>query len=161
MIRPGQAKGPSLLGSPVPTPAIISTLLARWINFTVTFAQLSTDDTVSDYTLWTPPAGTVLHMSTMKHSAAFTGGTLTAYTLQAGLAVGADYSRYLPAFDVFQAPGASIYNFMSNHDGILIAAGMSVNIRALTGTASFLDQATAGSALFQFYVSNLNGTALP
>jgi streptogramin lyase len=113
-----------------------------WVKQTIGHAALSAAAIGNSVELFSLRAGGVIHAVKVKHSAAFTGGGISAYTLSVGV-IG-DLDRYSPAFDVFQAPG----NTVQQVSGIIGTEdhGAAVSIRlAAISTGDNLDQATAGS----------------
>lgn len=159
-MRPGQAKGPATRSATGGggTPSSISTLLGRWINFPISYIDFAIPTTILTIPLWTPPAGTIIHMSYLKTSVAFTGGLITTYTLAIGAGSGRE-GLFLSTYNVFQAVAADAYNFSSNHNDVFIAAGSGLTATAIADDG--LNTAIAGAATLQLYVSNLFGTALP
>lgn len=119
-----------------------------WKKYTKTFADFTDTDTLNTITLDTLPAGTFVHAVKMKHSAAFTGGAITAYTISVGIT--GSNTKYLAAKNVFQAPAeankwcamspvADGSTWMEAH-----LATTTLNATA-TSTTGNLDAATAGS----------------
>lgn len=80
----------------------LETGLPRWQKFTVAGSAFSGGTTGPEsVALATLPAGGILHGVKMKSSVAWTGGSLTAYTLEVGISGTTD--KYASAFDMFQA----------------------------------------------------------
>jgi hypothetical protein len=79
-------------------------------KFTKTAANLSQAATTFDIELFQLPAGGVIHAIKLKHSAAFAGGALSAYTLSIGLAT--NLTRYMAAKSVFAAPSATAFHIV-------------------------------------------------
>jgi hypothetical protein len=73
-------------------------------KITKTYADLAQAAVTFDIELFMLPPGGFIHAIMMKHSAAFTGGILSAYTLSIG--VGANLTKFMSAQNVFNAPGA-------------------------------------------------------
>lgn len=75
---------------------------------TKTYADLAQASLTFDIELFLLPPGGFIHAIMMKHSAAFTGGVISAYTLSVG--IGGNLSKYQAAKSVFSAPsGTSFY----------------------------------------------------
>ncbi len=85
----------------------------RWVRFTVDKVSLS-GHAVAVYSVPVIPleAGYILHAVKIKHSAPFTGGSLSAMTAELGIA--GNLSKYSSAFDVFQAAGATVMQLSSS-----------------------------------------------
>ena len=118
---------------------------ARLAKYTISHTALKTAATTNDIALLTLPAGGLIQNVVLKHSAAFTGGSISAYTLTVGIS--GDLDKYTPAvlFDVFQAPGDAVFEFATTQ-GIetFNASGTSIRLAAIS-TGADLDQSTAGS----------------
>ncbi len=117
-----------------------------WTKYTVLYSALSFAGTSNDITLLTLPSKAVVHGVVIKHSVAFSGGSLTTYTLSVGI-VGT-LAKYIAAFDVFQAvangtfgaSGAAIPGTMPE------SLGATTAIRVAAVGSHNLSTATAGSA---------------
>lgn len=114
----------------------------RWTKYTKTYAQLAAASTANDIELFSLAAGEVVHAVKIKHSAAFTGGGASAYTLSVGIA--GNLTKYASAFNVFQAPGNTVLQLTNvvgteNH-----GAATSIRLAAVS-TGANLDLITAGS----------------
>jgi len=116
----------------------------RWRKYTVGYADLAAASTTNDVELFTLPAAGVVHAVKMKHSTAFEGGAISAYTVSVGIE--GTLAKYAAAFDVFQAVDNTTF---AVSDAELageshVPAGTSVRAAA-TATGADLDAATAGS----------------
>lgn len=96
----------------------------------------------------------------LKHSAAFTGGSISSYTISVGDTGGSTpYDEYMTAQDVFVAPGDTDYhinvvNQVQNWSGITQSIG-------ITATASHnLNTATAGSVEIQLTLMDINDVGI-
>lgn len=97
--------------------------------------------TTNDVTVLSLPAGHKVRGVTIKHSEAFAGGSISAYTVSVGIS--GNVTKYAGAFNVFQAPGATVFQD-SNTNGIE-SFGAAVNLIArATSTGGNLSTATAG-----------------
>lgn len=74
---------------------------------TKTFTDLAQASLTFDIELFLLPPGGFLHAIMLKHSAAFTGGAISAYTLSIG--IGANLTKYMAAKSVFSAPSATSF----------------------------------------------------
>lgn len=77
----------------------------KWKKLTLTEADFTAAAALESLTLMQLPAGAVIHTAKIKHSAAFTGGALSAFTLELGIT--GSLAKYASAFDVFSAPAAT------------------------------------------------------
>jgi hypothetical protein len=91
--------------------------------------------------LFALPAQGVLHGIRIKHAASFTGGLISAYSLSVGTV--ASPALYASAFDVFQAPGDTVYQLSSNFAGLSDLGPGQVYVQAVSVGAN-LSAATAG-----------------
>ena len=78
-----------------------------WTKYTVLYSDLATAGTSNDITLLTLASKQVVHGVVIKHSVAFSGGSLTTYTLSVGIT--GTLAKYIAAFDVFQAVAATTF----------------------------------------------------
>lgn len=108
----------------------------------LTFEDFAAAALTYDIELFTLPAGGVIHGVMIKHSEAFAGGSISAYTLSVGI-VGS-LTKYAGAFDVFQAIGETVFQLASTVGAESFAeAGVSIRAAA-TSVGDNLDQASAG-----------------
>lgn len=118
--------------------------LPYWRKYTKLFSDFATAATSNNIDLFTLPAGGVIQAIKLKHSAAFTGGAISAYTLSVGIA--ASLAKYLAATSVFAAPSATGY-VLADTAGVAgesHVASTPIKIAA-TSTGANLSVATAGS----------------
>lgn len=139
-------------GSPAWTTATAS---AQWIKITKTFTDLSAPSTSNNIVIFSLPAKGVIHSVVMKHETAFSGGSISAYTVSLGRV--AALTDYIGNSDVFQAvagttffiPSSAItprpYNF-GGTTGIVANA---------ISTGANLNTATQGSVDFYILYSIL------
>lgn len=116
--------------------------IPAWVKYTVAYSQFSTAALVNSITLLTLPAGGVIHGVKIKHSVAFGGGAISAYTLSVGI-VG-ELEKYASAWDVFQA-AVSTYFQMSNVLGSEDHANTAAIKITATAVGANLSAATGGS----------------
>jgi hypothetical protein len=108
---------------------------------TITHADLTDDDTSQAITLFTLGAGSKILGVEVKHSVAFSGGTINAMTVSVGNASSA--TAYTSAYDIYQA----VLN-TNLQETALFKAGTAAAVDVLatfTSTAGNLVAATAGS----------------
>lgn len=77
--------------------------------YTVAATDLTAAATTEDVVLFNLPARGKLTAVSIKHTVAFSGGTLTAMTVSVGESVTPDTTFYSSAFNIFQAIGDTIY----------------------------------------------------
>jgi len=115
----------------------------RWKKFTVTHTQLQAAATTNNITLFTLPGHGVIHAVKMKHSAAFTGGAISAYTINIGITD--NLTKYTIPHNVFQAPGDTVMQ-LDTTAGFETANSSGKDIKiAATSTGANLSASTAGS----------------
>jgi len=125
---------------------------STWEKAAKTHTNFQTAGLTNDIELVSAPALTQIDGFAIKHSEAFAGTSITAYTISIGIA--GELAKYVPAFDVFQAIG--------NQTGALVAAfsienfGAAVSIRAAAiAVGANLDQSTAGKVDLFYKFSQL------
>jgi hypothetical protein len=125
------------------TSTVVSTTIPSWTKFTVDYTDFSIAATSNDVHLFALPPGGIVHGVKIKHSPAFSGGSLSEYRISVGIA--SNLSKYASAYDVFQAVSDTEMDlsdglFTENH-------GASVSVRAeATSVGANLSAATAGVA---------------
>ncbi len=110
-------------------------------TYVKTFADLTTASATEDEVLFNLPANGVLVGVRVKHSTAFSGGTLSAMTVSVGDS--SSTTLYTSAFDVFQAAAATTILFADMFKASTSAA-RDVLAR-FTATGDTMDNVTAGS----------------
>ena len=134
--------GPLVELTQPPAAASVPNSVPRWRKYTKGFGDLAKNATSNDIELVELPAAAVIHAVKIKHSAAFTGGIISAYTLSVGIA--GVLAKYAPAFDVFQAPGNAVQQLTEIAGTENHAAVTSLRLAAVCVGAD-LDAATAGA----------------
>ena len=115
---------------------------AWWTKYTVSYSDLSAAATTNDVELFSLPAGGVIHGVKIKHSTAFSGGAISAFTVSVGIT--GTLAKYASAFDVFQVVANTTQQISSTVGTENHGAATSIKIEA-TSTGANIDQATAGS----------------
>lgn len=115
---------------------------SSWTKYTKAYTDFSAASTSNSITLTSVSSGTVIQGIKIKHSTAFTGGSISAYTVSVGT-TGAN-SLYASAFNVFQAPGNGTFQLSNNFRGEDHANPWDVKATA-TSTGANLNAATQGS----------------
>lgn len=105
----------------------------------VAFQAAATTNSITLFTLI--PAGTI-HAVKIKHSTAFGGGAITAYTLSVGIA--GTLAKYATAFDVFQAVSNTAMQMTGVTGTENNGAGTAILITATSTTAN-LNASTTGA----------------
>lgn len=113
-----------------------------WKKYTVSHIALQAAALTNDIELLSLPAFGVIHNVIIKHSTAFAGIGITAYTLSVGIS--SNLTKYASAFDVFQATGGGIGQTSNVSDFEDVTSSTSIRLAA-TSTGANLDQSTAGS----------------
>lgn len=139
---PGNSSGLSATGSSGTNPAAIGNV-PQWVKVgaALGFGAFSTAGTSNAITLFTLPAGGVIHATKIKASTAFGGGAISAYTLSIGPSGNA--TKYASAFDVFQAVSNTAFQLSSVTGSENNGAGTIIQVTATSTTAN-LNAATAG-----------------
>jgi len=124
------------------TPAkIVGLGIPSWTKYTFGFADFSAAAVTNSITLQSLTAKQVVHAIVIKHTEAFSGGSISSYKVKVG--VSGSLSKYATEFDVFQAVAdttGETYQLLKMED-----FGGAVNL-LITATASHnLDTAAAGS----------------
>jgi len=151
MIRPGQAKGPSLQGAggtPVNPPHS-----PTWFKFSVTHLDFQIGALTNDIELYSMPAESVLHGAILKPSTTFLGGAISSYKLSLGLT--GDLQRYMNLADVFTGPVAGDYFYDSSFmEARSFTVATSIRIAAQSIGAN-LSASTQGAADIWLLISDL------
>lgn len=119
-------------------------------KFTVTHTQLQTGATTNNIEIWSAPAGLVVHNCKIKHSVAFAGTSISAYTISVGIT--GNLTKYAGAFDVFQAVSGTAQQFSTPDAMESSASATSVKVQAIS-TGANLSASTAGSVDIWLWVS--------
>jgi hypothetical protein len=135
---------PGSFASPIPLGGAPS-----WVKYTKTFSDFSLGALTNTITLFTLPAGGIIHFNKIKHSVAFSGGSITSYVISMGIA--GSETKYAGPFDVFQVVGNTTFQVAEGIGSESHSAGIAITV---TATASHnLDTAAAGSCDFWVYTS--------
>lgn len=115
----------------------------KWQKVTIAETALTDADTSEDESLITLTQFEKVVALCIKHSAAFTGGTLTAMTVSVGTT--ADPTYYAPAHDIFIAPGDAVKLDRTGFSSKTMAAAGHSLIARFTSTGDNVVNAVAGS----------------
>ena len=127
----------------------LSSLMPQWQTYTVSYSSFTSGASQS-ITLFSLPAGAVIHNVIIAHTASFSGGSISAYTLSAGIL--GSTTKYASAFDVHQAPGGNVGQISNYVDYENSGSATNILVTA-TSTGGNLSTATTGSALVKVLVS--------
>ncbi len=122
----------------------------QWVKVNKTFTDFSDPSGTKSITAYALPAGGVIHAAKVKQSAAFTGGGASAVTISLG--VSGDESRFLPGFDVFPAPGNTVFAISGTVDSIDQATPVNILATAVE-TGGNLEDLTTGAVDIWLLVS--------
>ena len=125
----------------VPGGALVGPVM-QWKKFTVAETAFTAAATSESITLFTLAAGELIHAVKIKHSVAFSGGALSAWTVEVGIS--GDSAKYAAAFDTFQAVAATTFQATSVLGSEDHGSGTIIEITARSAGDDVLD-ATAGS----------------
>ena len=116
-----------------------------WVKVgTLTYADFSTAGTSQAANLFQLPAGAMIHATRIKHSVAFAGGAISAYTVAVGISGTAN--KYAAAFNVHQAVGNTAFQDSTPSAlGAETLASATQIIATATSTGANTNAATAGS----------------
>jgi len=114
----------------------------RWRKFTYAFGDLSSASTSFAVTAFSLAANEGLDAVVIHHTTAFSGGAITAYSVEIGVSGNTD--KYANPFDVFQASGNTVRSVNNVLDVPNFGATTDVIVTA-TSVGANLDQASAGS----------------
>lgn len=120
------------------------TSVPTWIKVgaAVTHTALKTAAVTNSITLFSLIAGGIIGGVKIKHSVAFAGTLISAYTLSVGIAGALD--KYATAFDVFQAVGNSTFQLSAGLWSENNAAATTILLTAIS-TGANLSASTAGT----------------
>lgn len=108
----------------------------------LSYTTFSTAANTNTLTLFSLPAGAIIHAVKIKHSTPFGGGSIATYTISVG-SVAQGTAGYASAFNVFQSTGSRVYQLSSNLAGEDTTSSTAIQVTA-TSTGANLNAATAG-----------------
>lgn len=125
-----------------------------WKKVTKLFSDFSTAGLTNDIEIYSLAAKEVVHSIQIKQITAFTGGLISAYTMSAGIA--GNLTKFTLAFDVFQAPGNTVFSLGVSIPPTMENSGVATSIRgAAISVTGLLNTATQGSVDFYILTSKL------
>ena len=122
----------------------------QWRSFTVGYAALSAAALTNTIELMSLAAGEMIHNVVISHTASFTGGAISAYTV--GVGIIGTLTKYANNFDVFQAPASNLGQVSATAGMEDKVSATSIKITA-TSVGANLNAATAGSVQIRVLVS--------
>lgn len=126
----------------------------KWIKITKSFTDFSAAGLTNDIEIFSLPAGGVVHSAIMKHTTAFTGGTIATYTVSVGIT--GNLVKYGAVFNVKQAVGSTTFGLGTSIVPTVEDFGAVTSVRAAaTSTVGLLNAASAGSMDFYLLISTL------
>lgn len=123
-----------------------------WTKYTLSYTDFSTAGTTNDVELFSLAAKETIHQIIIHHTAAFTGGAITAYTLSVG--IGGNFTKYTSSFDVFQTASDTVFQSSTDNNMEDFGSATSIRIQAKS-TGDNLDQAATGSVDVYVQTSSL------
>ena len=130
----------------------ITSRTPQWQTYTVPYGSFTAAGLTESITLFTLAAGQMIHNVVISHTASFTGGSISAYTVSVGI-IGT-LAKYANAFNVFQAPATTLGQVSSNPGMEDTANPVSIKITA-TSVGGNLNTAAAGSVTIKVLVSQV------
>lgn len=90
----------------------------RWVKRSFTYDDFATAATTNEIELWQIPPGGMVHAAVVKHSTAFAGGSIHAYSVSCGKPGGnpGDDTNLLTTFNVFQAVSGTTFAYSTGTD---------------------------------------------
>lgn len=114
-----------------------------WKKYLLSFGEFSTAANTVSIPLFDLPPNVILEKAIVKHTTAFGGGAISAYTLEVGIL--GEEDRYTSAFDVFQAVSDTA-QLTSLDDAVESFFAPTTVYATATSVGDTLDQANAGAA---------------
>jgi hypothetical protein len=111
-------------------------------RFTITYADLTDADTSQTINLFTLPKGGIILGVRIKHSTAFSGGTVATCTVSVGSAAGTA-TDFASAYDIFSAAGDTAFQVTSEFKAVTYVADTVT--ATVTTTVGNVTDTTAGS----------------
>jgi len=135
------------------TTGIIPSTAGVWIKYTLSHTAFQALATQNPITLFTLNATQDIHRIVIKHSTPFAGTGITSYTISVG--IGSNFTKYAPAFNVFQATGSTVFQETFSALGIEdFSSGTPIKVVATANVN--LSNSTAGSVDIWVQTSEIN-----
>lgn len=120
-----------------------------WVKVTKTYSDFATASTSNTITVYSLPIRGMVHQCVIKHTTAFSGGAISAYTIDVKQAS----ISYTGPFNVFQAVGDTTFAQGGSIDTIYNFGSTTAISAEATSTGDNLDQASAGAVAIWLLVS--------
>lgn len=117
-------------------------VVPTWVKYTVAETAFTAAATTETIELFSLAAGGIIHAVKQKHSASFTGGSISAFTTSVGIT--GTLEKYAANFDVFQATGDTVQQITGTLGTEDHGSATSIKITAIS-TSDNVVNATAGS----------------
>jgi hypothetical protein len=115
----------------------------KWTKYNILESDFTAAAALETITLFSLPAMGIIHAVLIKHSTAFTGGTVADFTLEVGIA--GTLNKYAAAYDVFPAVGNTVFQLSTTVGMENAGAATNIELTARCATDDVAD-ATAGVA---------------
>lgn len=119
-----------------------TTALPKWAKYTVAATAFTAAAAAEDIELFSLPARGVIEKVVLKHTTAFSGGSLSALTISVGIT--GTLTKYSATFDAFQATGDTVFSFNNLPNTEDFGAATSIRAAAVA-TGDTLDNVGTGS----------------
>ena len=128
---------------PAPTNPAVITTIPQWVKVgnALSHTAFQTGATSVSNTLFSLIAGGIIEAIKIKHSTAFAGASITAYTIEVGIS--GTTEKYAQAFDVLQAVGATVFQLTEGVGSESHGAAVNILVTARS-TGANLSASTAG-----------------
>jgi len=114
--------------------AAIEAQASIWDQYNLAFGEFSAAALTKEVTLFSLAAKQIPEAFIIKHSTAFTGGSISAMTMEIGIT--GENDRFLAAFNVFQTVGGTVF----------AAQASTLDIQSFTGATNIIIKATSVGA---------------
>lgn len=120
-------------------------------KYTVGYADLSAAALTNNVEIFQLPENGVLQAVKIKHSAAFTGGAVSALKLDVGVAT--DLGRYISQYDAHGAPGGAVYRtaFAPLFDKLAFTEAVGLTTGAIAAAFTQADNTISGLTISAAY----------
>ncbi len=129
--------------------------IGRWFKVVVSALDFTDAAVEESIDLFQLPPGGIVEAIKAKHSEAFAGGAISAYTVEVGSA--SQTQKYMSAFDVFSAPTSTNHKVSTSGDEESHDAATPIKVTAKT-IGGNVDDATAGTVEIWIKASTVLGS---
>ena len=124
--------------------------MAQWIKVTKVYTDFATAGVTNDIEIYSLPAKSLIHSCQVVVNTAFSGGTISAYTISVG--IGGNLVKYSAATNVFTGFTLTQPSVLA---GIESLSGATSIRAAAISTIGLLNAASAGSVSVYLLISTL------